>query len=153
MGHVDLIERASRLFDEVVVAIAENPGKSPVFSLSERISMCRMVVAEVGLSNVTVEGFDGLLVEFARKIEAQAMLRGIRAVSDFDYEFQLANMNRRLNPAIESVFLTPSEHLSFISSSLVREIAKLGGDVREFVHPLVAEALSKKVGTYSGGAG
>jgi pantetheine-phosphate adenylyltransferase len=144
-GHVDLIERASRLFDQVIVAVAESHAKHPLFTLSERVDLCRQVIEAVGLDNVKVEGFSGLLVDYVRKRKAQALVRGIRAVSDFDYEFQLANMNRRLAPEIESVFLTPSEHLSFISASLVREIAKLGGDVSEFVHPLVARALSQKL--------
>ncbi|RMH33420.1 MAG: pantetheine-phosphate adenylyltransferase [Gammaproteobacteria bacterium] len=144
-GHVDLIERASRLFDQVIVAVAESHSKHPLFTLPERVDLCRQVIEAVGLDNVKVEGFSGLLVDYVRKQKAHALVRGIRAVSDFDYEFQLANMNRRLAPEIESVFLTPSEHLSFISASLVREIAKLGGDVSEFVHPVVARALSQKL--------
>lgn len=141
-GHTDLIERAGRLFDEVVVAIAFNPKKSPLLTLEER---CDLVAAATAhLSNVTVTGFSNLLADFVQEQGATVILRGLRAVSDFEYEFQLADMNRRLAPQVESVFLTPANHLSYISSTLIREIASLGGDVSEFVDPVVERALKKK---------
>ncbi|MDP1775659.1 MAG: pantetheine-phosphate adenylyltransferase, partial [Moraxellaceae bacterium] len=130
-GHKDLVERAARLFDEVVVAVAASEKKKPLFSVEERVHLAQEVVAH--LPNVRVVGFDKLLSFFVDDMEANVVLRGLRAVSDFEYEFQLANMNRQLNRDFETVFLTPSEHLSFISSSLVREIAILGGDVSQFV--------------------
>ncbi|MEQ3695472.1 MAG: pantetheine-phosphate adenylyltransferase [Pseudomonadales bacterium] len=138
-GHTDLIERASRLFDEVVVAIAPNTKKNPLFTLEQRVSMVKEVTQH--LPSVQVIGFEGLLVDVVRKNKATGVLRGLRAVSDFEYEFQLANMNRALAPEVESLFLTPADHLSYISSTLVREIAALHGDVTKFVHPKVAEAL------------
>lgn len=138
-GHTDLVQRASRLFGTVIVAIAENPSKSPQFSLKQRIDLVTQVLANI--NNVKVLGFDILLTEFAKKHQANTILRGLRAVSDFEYEFQLASMNRHLAPDIETLFLTPAEQFSFISSNLVREIAKLGGDVSQFVHPIVAAAL------------
>lgn len=141
-GHVDLVERACRLFDEVVVAIASSPGKNPLFSLAERVAMTQSTLSH--LNNVEVCGFDILLADFVAQKQAHAVLRGLRAVSDFEYEFQLANMNRALRPEMESIFLTPAEHFSFISSSLVREIASLGGDVGEFVPPVVQAALKNK---------
>lgn len=143
-GHVDLVERGARMFDRLVVAVAANPGKSPLFTLDERVAHARTVLA--GLPNVEVCGFDVLLVNFAKTIGANVILRGLRAVSDFEYEFQLASMNRRLHPAIETVFLTPAEQYSFISSTLVREVAKFGGDISAFVNPLVQEALNAKFG-------
>ena len=142
LGHVDLVKRATKLFDEVIVAIAGNSTKTPLFNLEERVALCEAVLADI--PKVKVVGFHGLLANFAREQEALAFLRGLRAVSDFEFEFQLANMNRRLAPEIESLFLTPSEKYSFISSSLVREIAALNGDVSSFVHPVVDEALKKK---------
>ncbi len=141
-GHIDLVERACRLFDTVVVAIAKSTRKEPLFSLEERVDLARKTLAH--LDNVEVCGFDYLLVDFVRDKGAQAVLRGLRAVSDFEYEFQLANMNRALAPTMESLFLTPAEHLSYISSSIVREIAYMGGDVRKFVTADVEQALSKK---------
>lgn len=141
-GHVDLVERACRLFDQVVVAIAASTKKNPLFTLDERVDMTRATLSH--LNNVEVCGFDILLVDFIAQKQAHGVLRGLRAVSDFEYEFQLANMNRALRPEMESLFLTPSEHLSYISSSLVREIASLGGDVSEFVPPEVQKALVKK---------
>lgn len=141
-GHADLVERAARLFDKVVVAVAAHTSKNTLFTLDERVQLARTVLA--GFDNVEVAGFEGLLAMYAKQRGAQALLRGLRAVSDFEYEFQLANMNRRLVPELESLFLTPSEHLSFISSTLVREIALLGGDVSAFVHPAVAAALKQK---------
>jgi len=143
-GHKDLIERASRLFDEVVVSVAASEKKKPLFSLEERVSMVQEVIAH--LPNVRVVGFDKLLSFFVTEMDANVVLRGLRAVSDFEYEFQLANMNRQLNSEFETVFLTPSEHLSFISSSLVREIAILGGDVQQFVSPVVLAAFAEKLG-------
>lgn len=141
-GHTDLIERASRLFDEVVVAVAYNSKKKPLLELEERCDLVRKATAHV--PNVTVMGFSNLLAEFVRAQNATVILRGLRAVSDFEYEFQLADMNRRLAPELESVFLTPTNHLSYISSTLIREIASLGGDVSEFVDPAVQAALKAK---------
>jgi pantetheine-phosphate adenylyltransferase len=141
-GHEDLVRRAARLFERVVVAIAASPGKSPLFSLDERVALATKVLANV--PGVSVTGYDGLTVDFARDNGLKVILRGLRAVSDFEYEFQLATMNRRLTDQIETVFLTPTEHYTFISSSLVREIAQLGGDVSAFVHPEVAQALRQK---------
>jgi pantetheine-phosphate adenylyltransferase len=141
-GHTDLIERAGRLFDEVVVAIAYNSKKSPLLNLEERCTLVEKATAH--LPNVTVKGFSNLLAEFVREENATVLLRGLRAVSDFEYEFQLADMNRKLAPEVESVFLTPTNHLSYISSSLIREIASLGGDISEFVDPAVAQALREK---------
>jgi pantetheine-phosphate adenylyltransferase len=141
-GHHDLVRRAATIFDRVVVAIAANPGKTPLFSLDERIDLARRVLAD--LPNVEVEGFTGLTVEFAREHGLDVIIRGLRVVSDFEFEFQLANMNRHLSREIETVFLTPQEQFMFISSTLVREIAVLGGDASEFVHPLVAAELKKK---------
>lgn len=141
-GHMDLLERASRLFDKIVVAIAVNTNKKPLFALSERVTLTREVLK--AFPNVSVEGFDSLLLDFAKAHEANVILRGLRAVADFDYEFQLASMNRFLNPTIESMFLMPAEKYMYISSSLVREIAKLGGDVSGFVPPEVVDALHQK---------
>ncbi len=143
-GHRDIIARASALFERVVVAVAGNPGKQPVFGLEERVTLARSALADLG--NVEVLEFDTLLVDFAREIGASVILRGLRAVSDFEYEFQLAGMNRRLAPDLETLFLTPAEQYTYISSSLVREISALGGDVKDFVHPVVAAALQKKAG-------
>ncbi len=143
-GHVDLIHRASKLFDRLVVAIAESPHKQPLFSLEERILLARQVIGE--LPGVEVVGFDNLLAEYVEQIGAGVILRGLRAVSDFEYEFQLASMNRHLVTEVETVFLTPSEHYSFISSSLVKEIARLNGDVSEFVDARVQAALKKRFG-------
>jgi len=142
-GHTDLVQRAARLFDRVVIAIAANPAKKPHFPLAERIELAQHAVAE--LQNVSVTSFKGLLVDFAHEQAASVLLRGLRAVSDFEYEFQLANMNRKLAPDIETLFLTPGEHFAYISSSLVREIAALGGDVSPFVHAKVGAALYKRI--------
>ena len=141
-GHVDLVERASRMFDRVIVAIAENRNKGPLFSLDERVAMARESLRE--LPRIEVLGFDTLLVDFARTTGSQVILRGLRAVSDFEFEFQLAGMNRHLGPELETVFLTPGERYAFISSSLIREIAKLGGDVSAFVPEPVRLALARK---------
>ncbi|MBG22265.1 MAG: pantetheine-phosphate adenylyltransferase [Idiomarinaceae bacterium] len=142
-GHADLIERAASLFSEIVVGVANNPSKNPMFSLEERVELVRQVTAD--LPNVTVVGFSGLLVDFAKEYGATVLIRGLRAVSDFEYEFQMANMNRRLYPGLESVFMTPSEENSFISSTLVKEVALHHGDVRQFTAPEVAEALQQKI--------
>ena len=141
-GHVDLTERASRLFDRVVVAIAHSEKKTPLFNLEERVALCKQTLSHV--ENVEVVGFSNLLTDFARSQGANCVLRGLRAVADFEYEFQLANMNRAMWPEFESVFLTPSEHLSYISSSLVREIAALDGDITPFVPEQVAAALKQR---------
>ncbi|MGY6040127.1 pantetheine-phosphate adenylyltransferase [Aeromonas sp. AE23HZ002T15] len=143
-GHTDLIERAARLFDEVVVGVANSPSKRPLFDLAERVLLAQQVTAH--LPNVKVVGFSGLLVDFARTHQANVLIRGLRAVSDFEYEFQLANMNRHLMPELESVFLTPSAENSFISSTLVKEVALHGGDIHQFVAPLVAKAIGAKLG-------
>jgi pantetheine-phosphate adenylyltransferase len=143
-GHVDLTERAARLFDRIVVAIAYSAKKTPLFSLDERVALCRESLAH--LDNVEVVGFSNLLTEFAKSQGSSCVLRGLRAVADFEYEFQLANMNRAIFPEFESIFLTPSEHLSYISSSLVREIASLQGDIRPFVPAPVALALQERFG-------
>ena len=141
-GHVDLVGRAAPLFERIVVGVAESPGKSPAFSMSERVDLAKIALA--GFSNVDVRGFDSLLAHFVRDLGAGVLLRGLRAVSDFEYEFQLASMNRHLIPAVDTLFLTPSEQYSFISSSLVREIGRLGGDVTGFVHPAVQAALHSR---------
>lgn len=141
-GHTDLIERAGRMFDEIVVAVAYNSKKQPLLNLDERCELVRKATAHI--PNVTVTGFSNLLADFVREQKATVILRGLRAVSDFEYEFQLADMNRRLAPEVESVFLTPANHLSYISSTLIREIASLGGDVSEFVDPAVEVALKQK---------
>jgi pantetheine-phosphate adenylyltransferase len=141
-GHVDLTERAARLFDRVVVAIAHSEKKTPLFSVEERVALCEGALEH--LENVQVVGFSNLLTDFAKSQDARCVLRGLRAVADFEYEFQLANMNRAIYPEFESVFLTPSEHLAYISSSLVREIAALQGDISPFVPAQVAAALKKR---------
>ena len=141
-GHEDLVRRASTLFDKVVLAIADSKAKRPFFTLEERIDMAREVLAD--LPNAKVTGFSSLLMAFVHEQGARAVLRGLRAVSDFEYEFQLAGMNRHLYPEMETIFLTPSEQHMFISATLVREIAALGGDVSQFVHPLVEKNLKKK---------
>jgi len=142
-GHSDLIQRASRLFGKVIVAIAANPNKTPMFNLDERVGLAREVLQ--GLENVEVCGFDSLLADFARKQGATVILRGLRAVSDFEYEFQLAGMNRHLAPDVETIFLTPAEKYTFISSSLVKEVASLGGDVADFVDTKVKAALQNRM--------
>jgi pantetheine-phosphate adenylyltransferase len=141
-GHTDLVARATRLFDEVIVAVAKDTGKTPVCALEERVELARVALADVPAAKVIP--FEGLLVNFCREHGAKIVLRGLRAVSDFEYEFQLASMNRRLAPDVETVFLTPAEQYAFISSTLVREIARLGGDVSEFVHPEVQRLFDSK---------
>ena len=141
-GHLDLVRRACRIFDRVVIAIAANPAKAPLFTLEERVALARKVVAE--LPKVEVSGYTGLTVDFARAQGLNVIMRGLRAVSDFEFEFQLATMSRHLDGEVETVFLTPTEQYNFVSSTLIREIASLGGNVSEFVHPAVAEALRGK---------
>ena len=141
-GHEDLVRRASALFDELVVGVAGSSPKQPFFSLAERVRLAREVLAPY--ENVKVESFDGLLMDFVRAQKARAILRGLRAVSDFEYEFQMAGMNRNLFPEVETLFLTPSEQYTFISATIVREIAKFGGDVSSFVHPAVFARLKAK---------
>lgn len=142
-GHHDLVQRACRLFDKVIVAIASGSAKEPVFTLQERVAMASEVLQDI--SQVEVCGFDNLLVDFMRQKGATVIIRGLRAVSDFEYEFQLASMNRHLSPDIETVFMTPAEQYSYISSSLVREVAGLGGDVSPFVHEKVVAALKARM--------
>ena len=142
-GHTDIVLRAARLFDRVIVAVAGSTSKKTAFTLEERLTLVGTVLESI--SNVEIYPFDSLLVDAARKRGAVIILRGLRAVSDFEYEFQMANMNRRLAPELDTLFLTPAEHYSYISSSLVREIAALGGDVSEFVHPSVVEALKGRL--------
>ena len=141
-GHTDLIARAAALFPKLIIAVAANPSKQPKFSLPQRVELIKQ--ATVNLNNVEVVGFSGLLVDFAKQNQATVLVRGLRAVSDFEYEFQLASMNRKLYPALESVFLTPAEENRFISSTLVKEVALHGGDVSQFVHPQVVAALAEK---------
>lgn len=141
-GHIDLVQRAANLFDEVIVAIASSQKKLPRFTLDERIDLAEKVLSDC--PNVTVKGFNILLVDFAKEQNAEVLIRGLRAISDFEYEFQLASMNRTLAPNIESLFLMPADEYSFISSSLVKEVAALGGDVSDFVHPLVDKSLKRK---------
>ena len=141
-GHEDLVRRAARLFERVVVGIAESRGKRPIFTLAERVDIAREVLAP--LPNVTVHGFDCLLMDFVNQHNARVILRGLRAVSDFEYEFQMAGMNRNLYPDVETLFLTPGEQYMFVSATMVREIASLGGDVSKFVPPHVLECLRRK---------
>jgi pantetheine-phosphate adenylyltransferase len=143
-GHIDLVERSLRIFGEVIVAVAENPKKSPLFTLDERLSMLMTVTANY--KNVSIEGFDGLLVDYVRKKKAVAIIRGLRAVSDFEYEMQMALMNRRLDSNIETVFLMPNVEYSFITSTIVKEAASYGGDVSSLAPRVVVEKLKKKFG-------
>ena len=142
-GHEDLVRRASRLFDQVVVAVAVSSGKKPFFTLDERVDMAKQVLADC--TNVSVMPFSGLLMNFLQQQEARIILRGLRAASDFEYEFQMAGMNRGMYPDVETLFMTPSEKYMFISATMVREIATLGGDVDNFVPPLVATQLNFKI--------
>jgi len=141
-GHEDLVRRASRLFDRVLVGIAESPAKQPLFSLNDRVEIASEILADI--PNVKVCGFNKLLMNFVQDCGARIILRGLRAASDFEYEFQMAGMNRSLYPEVETVFLTPGEQYMFVSATMVREIARLGGDVSKFVHPRVAEKLAAK---------
>lgn len=143
-GHHELVRRAARIFDRIVVAIAASPNKAPLFSSDERIAFARAVLVDI--PNVSVDGYRGLTVDYAREHQLQIVVRGLRAVSDFEFEFQLATMNRHLDDGVETIFMTPSEQYTFISSTVVREVAALGGDVTAFVHPLVADALRKRFG-------
>lgn len=143
LGHLDVVRRASRLFDQVVVGVADSRAKRPFFSIDERVGMAREIVAPYG--NVEVMGFSGLLADFLRSIQADVILRGLRAVSDFEFEFQMAGMNRKLHPEVETLFVTPSDQYMFISSTIVREIAGFGGDVAPFVPQLVAERIRQRV--------
>jgi pantetheine-phosphate adenylyltransferase len=141
-GHEDLVRRAARLFGKVVLAVAESPVKQPFFPLAERVEMAREILAD--LANVEVRGFNCLLMHFVQKEDAQVIIRGLRAVSDFEYEFQMAGMNRQLFPAVDTIFLTPGEQYMFVSATMVREIARLGGDVNKFVRPAVARRLIER---------
>ncbi len=143
VGHVDVVERASKMFDDVIVGVAASTNKGPFFSLDERVDMARRIIDK--LDNVTVQPFDGLLVDFANEVSSQVIIRGLRAISDFEYEVQIAGVNRHLAPAIETVFIAASQKYTFLSSSIVREIARLKGDVSDFVHPLVIEAFARKL--------
>jgi pantetheine-phosphate adenylyltransferase len=143
-GHVDLVERSLRIFDEVIVAVAENPKKKPLFSLKERIAMLKQVTTDY--NGVAIEGFDGLLVDYVRKKKAVAIIRGLRAVSDFEYEMQMALMNRRLDDTIETVFMMPNQDYSFITSTIVKEAASYGGDVSSLVPRIVVQKLKKRFG-------
>jgi pantetheine-phosphate adenylyltransferase len=148
LGHQDLVRRAARMFDEVIVAVADSRSKRPFFTLEERVTMARRVLGRH--KNVKVTGFSGLLMHFARQHGAKVVMRGLRAVSDFEYEFQLAGMNRNLDPEVESMFLTPANEYLFVSATLVREISILGGDVSEFVSPHVCQCLKKKIASLGG---
>ena len=143
LGHEDLVRRAARLFDKVILAIADSRAKQPFFTLDERVEMATEVLKD--LQNVEVVGFSGLLMEFVQEHKARVVVRGLRAVSDFEYEFQLAGMNRRLYPDVETLFLTPGEQYMFVSATIVREISILGGDVSKFLHPHVAKRLKNKI--------
>ena len=142
LGHIDIIERALNLFDEIIIAIATSDSKTPLFSLEERIEQIETIFK--GYKNVRAIGFTGLVVDLDKQEEVTMLIRGLRAVSDFEYEFQLANMNRAMSPEIESVFLTPKAKFSFLSSTLVREIASMGGKVSAFVDPVIEQALKKR---------
>ena len=141
-GHIDLIRRASGMFDEVVVAIADNQKKKPLFNLEERVSMAQDILKE--LKNVRIVGYSNLTIHFAKEENLNVIIRGIRAVSDYEFEFQLASMNRQLNENIETLFMTPADEYSYLSSSMVREIAAYHGDVSQFVHPLVSAAIKQR---------
>ncbi len=143
LGHEDLVRRAAKLFDHVVVAVADSRTKRPLFTLAERIEMARSALSDV--TNVTIAGFSGLLMQFVREHNARVVVRGVRAVSDFDYEFQLAGMNRKMHPEVETVFMTPGEEHMFLSATLVREISVMGGDVSKFVSAGVAQRLKVKI--------
>jgi pantetheine-phosphate adenylyltransferase len=143
-GHEDLIRRSLALADRVIVAVAVNPLKQPLFTVAERLAMLQAAIGDE--PRVSYQSFNGLLAEFARRVEASLVVRGLRAVSDFEYEFQMALMNRQLHPSLETVFLVPALDLTYLSSSLVREVARFGGDVSALVHPTVAEALARRYG-------
>jgi pantetheine-phosphate adenylyltransferase len=143
VGHMDVAKRASSMFDDVIVAVAGSTSKNPFFSLDERVRMATDILAD--LDNVTVQSFDGLLVDYAAKANSKVIVRGLRAISDFEYEVQIAGVNRHLSPDIETVFIAASQEYTFLSSSIVREIARLHGDVTDFVHPLVIEAFALRL--------
>ncbi|WP_198265874.1 pantetheine-phosphate adenylyltransferase [sulfur-oxidizing endosymbiont of Gigantopelta aegis] len=142
-GHIDLVKRATKMFDHVIIAVASNPSKQPLFDMQERVRIATEVLAD--LDNVSVVGFDNLLVEFTQEHNASVILRGLRAVSDFEYEFQLAGMNRSLAPDIETIFLTTAEQYAYLSSSLVKEVARLGGNITKFVPPQVIAEIEQKL--------
>ena len=144
-GHAEIVQRAAGMFDRVIVAVAASPAKTPLLDLEQRIGLIETVVGDI--PGVSVAGYSGLTVDFARENDLKGIVRGLRAVTDFEYEFQLATMNRHLAPDVETIFLTPTEEFMFVSSSLVREIAAMGGDVSAFVHPLVLEALNDRLGS------
>ena len=148
IGHIDVAQRASRMFDDLVIAVAASTNKNPYFTLDERVDMAGRITAE--LDNVTVSPFDGLLVDFAGEIGSRVIVRGLRAISDFEYEVQIAGVNRHLSPSIETIFIAASQDYTFLSSSIVREIARLDGDVSEFVHPIVIEAFARRRAEESG---
>ena len=148
IGHEDLVRRAARLFDAVVVAVAASESKRPLFPVADRVEMAKLVLAPI--ANVEVVSFSTLLMQFVKEQGARVILRGLRAVSDFEYEFQMAGMNRNLHPEVETLFLTPSEQYTFISATIVREIARFGGDVSAFVHPIVNERLKARVAAKDG---
>jgi pantetheine-phosphate adenylyltransferase len=143
LGHEDIIRRAAQLFDHVVLGVAESLGKKPIFARDERMEVAREALAD--LDNITVVGFSGLLVEFAKHHQAKVVVRGVRSVTDFDYEFQMAGMNRQMMPELETIFMTPSEKHQYVSGTLVREIARMNGDIERFVAPLVAKRLRAKL--------
>ena len=142
-GHVDILVRSARVFDKVIVAVAPNPHKHPLFDLDERVQMAKLVIE--GLARVEVKTFEGLLVDFLRREGAQAIIRGLRAISDFEYEFQIALLNRNLEPAIETVFFMPSDEYSYVTSSIIKELARLGGPLKDLVHPDVAKRLEQRL--------
>lgn len=149
LGHYDIIKRASYLFDRVIVAVAASSRKLPMFTLDQRITLARVTIED--LQNIDVIGFEGLLINCARQMGAEIIIRGLRAISDFEFEFQLAGMNRRMMPQMETLFMTPGEQYMFLSATMVREIAELGGDVSGFVHPEVKQALYKRCGRVDDG--
>lgn len=141
VGHMDVAKRAGKMFDELIIGVAESPNKKPYFSLDERVTMAQEIMSDT--PNVSVQPFSGLLVDFTTQIDAQVIVRGLRAISDFEYEVQIAGVNRHLKPAVETVFIAASQDYTFLSSSIVREIAKLDGDVSDFVHPVVLDAFAR----------
>ncbi len=143
LGHEDIIRRAARLFDHVVLGVAESLGKKPIFAREERMDVAREALAD--LDNVTVTGFGGLLVEFAKLHQARVVVRGVRSVTDFDYEFQMAGMNKQMMPELETIFMTPSDEYQYVSGTLVREIARMDGDIGRFVGPTVARRLRERL--------
>jgi pantetheine-phosphate adenylyltransferase len=145
-GHLDLIERSLRIFDELIVAVVANPSKEPLFTAKERLELIDECTTGIGMSRMRITSFDGLLIDLVEREGADCVVRGLRAVSDFEYEFQLAGMNRRLAPGVETLFLTPSDKYLFLSATIVREIAVLGGDISAFVHPVTAERMRDKIG-------